>query len=201
MIVFGTHGVKLPTQAEFESAHLYNRLGVDKLFGQAFYLLIAKYAHEVCFSDPSRPAVFAVDETWRVTLSEEGAAIVLEFIRDGRKVKAIILLGSHDPEVDFGNETLSGLIGTKIVMRHRDRRLAEKSVRWLGFDPTVREDLVDRVQSLSPQDKNGNVPPDRRGEALIVDPMDQFGSLTILPPARRSRAQAISSTPPTRATA
>ena len=72
MTVFGTHGVKLPTQAELESAHLYNRLGVEKLFGQAFYLLIAKYAHEVCFSDPSRPAVFAVDETWRVTLVRGG---------------------------------------------------------------------------------------------------------------------------------
>ena len=115
MTVFGTNGVKLPTQAELESSHLYHRLGVEKLFGQAFYLLIAKYAHEVCFSDPSRPAVFAVDETWRVTLSEEGAAIVLEFIRDGRKVKAIILLGSHDPDVDFGGETLSR------ADRHQDR--------------------------------------------------------------------------------
>lgn len=201
MIVFGTHGVKLPSQSELESAHLYSRLGVDKLFGQAFYLLIAKYAHEVCFRDPSRAAVFAVDETWRVTLSEEGAAIVLEFIRDGRKVKAIILLGSHDPEIDFGNETLSGLIGTKVVMRHRNRRLAEKSVTWHGFDPAVREDLVEQVQALSPQDKNGQVPPDRRGEAFIVDPMGQFGSLTILPPARRERAEAISSTPPARTAA
>lgn len=199
MTVFGTHGVKLPTQAELESAHLYNRLGVEKLFGQAFYLLIARYAHEVCFSDPSRPAVFAVDETWRVTLSEEGAAIVLEFIRDGRKVKAIILLGSHDPEVDFGGETLSGLIGTKIVMRHRNRRLAEKSVAWLGFDPGVRVDLVEKVQSLSPQDKNGVVPPERRGESIVVDPMSQFGDLKILPPARTKRAEAISSTPPSRA--
>ena len=198
MTVFGTHGVKLPTQAELESAHLYNRLGVEKLFGQAFYLLIAKYAHEVCFSDPSRPAVFAVDETWRVTLSEEGAAIVLEFIRDGRKVKAIILLGSHDPEVDFGGETLSGLIGTKIVMRHRNRRLAEKSVAWLGFDPDLRADLVEKVQSLSPQDKDGVVPPERRGESIVVDPMSQFGDLKILPPARRERAEAISSTPPSR---
>jgi hypothetical protein len=72
-------------------------------------------------------------------------------------------------------------------------------VRWLGFNPAVREDLIEKVQSLSPQDKNGIVPPDRRGEALIVDPMAQFGSLTILPPARSSRAQAINSTPPTRA--
>ena len=201
MIVFGSSGVKLPTQGELESAHLYNRLGVDKLFGQALFLLIAKYAHEVCFRDPSRAAVFAVDETWRVTLSEEGAAIVLEFIRDGRKVKAIILLGSHDPEIDFGNETLSGLIGTKVVMRHRNRRLAEKSVTWHGFDATVREDLVEQVQALSPQDKNGQVPPDRRGEAFIVDPMGQYGSLTILPPARRERAEAISSTPPARTAA
>ena len=200
MTVIGTHGVKLPTQAELESAHRYNRLGVEKLFGQAFYLLIAKYAHELCFSDPSRPAVFVVDETWRVTLSEEGAAIVLEFIRDGRKVKAIILLGSHDPEVDFGNDTLSGLIGTKIVMRHRNRRLAEKSVSWLGFDAAVRADLVEKVQGLSPQDKDGVVPPGRRGEALMVDPMAQFGALTVLPPARSERAEAISSTPPTRAT-
>lgn len=198
MTVFGTHGVKLPTQAELESAHRYNRLGVDKLFGQAFYLLIANYAHEVCFSDRSRPAVFAVDETWRVTLSEEGAAIVLEFIRDGRKVKAIILLGSHDPEVDFGGETLSGLIGNKIVMRQRNRRLAEKCVAWLGFDPAVRIDLVERVQTLSPQDRDGVVPPERRGEAVLVDAMGQFGDLKILPPARRERAEAISSTPPSR---
>ena len=123
---------------------------------------------------------------------------MLEFIRDGRKVKAIILLGSHDPEVDFGGETLSGLIGTKIVMRHRNRRLAEKSVAWLGFDPDVRVDLVEQVQGLSPQDKNGVVPPDRRGESIVVDPMSQFGDLKILPPARTERAEAISSTPPSR---
>ncbi|HEY5880842.1 MAG TPA: hypothetical protein VIU11_18160, partial [Nakamurella sp.] len=93
------------------------------------------------------------------------------------------------------------LIGTKIVMRHRNRRLAEKSVAWLGFDPNARIDLVEQVQGLSPQDKNGSVPPDRRGEALIVDPMAQFGNLTILPPARTERAKAISSTPPTRTSA
>jgi hypothetical protein len=42
------------------------------------------------------------------------------------------------------------------------------------------------------------VPPDRRGESIVVDPMSQFGDLKILPPARRERAEAISSTPPSR---
>lgn len=197
MIVVGTHGVKIPTEAELTSAHRYNRLGVDKLFGQAFFLLIAKYAYEVCFRDASQPAMFFVDETWRVTLSEEGSAIVLEFLRDGRKVKASIYLGSHDPTIDFGNETISALIGTKIVLRHRSKSLAEKAVRWLGFDPAERLDLVESVQSFSPQNAKGEVPPERRGEGMMVDSMAQFGYIKILPPARPSRAAAVGSTPPT----
>ena len=197
MIVVGTHGVKIPTEAELTSAHRYNRLGVDKLFGQAFFLLIAKYAYEVCFRDASQPAMFFVDETWRVTLSEEGSAIVLEFLRDGRKVKASIYLGSHDPTIDFGNETISALIGTKIVLRHRSKSLAEKAVRWLGFDPAQRPDLVESVQSFSPQNAKGEVPPERRGEGMMVDSMAQFGYIKILPPARPSRAAAVGSTPPT----
>lgn len=198
MIVVGTHGVKLPTEGELTSAHRYSRLGVDKLFGQAFFLLIAKYAYEVCFRDASQPAMFIVDETWRVTLSEEGSTIVLEFLRDGRKVKASIYLGSHDPTVDFGNETISALIGTKIVLRHRSKSLAHKAVRWLGFDPDERPDLVETVQSLSPQNADGVVPPQRAGEGIMVDSMGQFGYLKILPPARPARAEAVKSTPPSR---
>lgn len=199
MIVIGTHGVKLPTTAELNTPHRYQRLGIDKLFGQAFFLLATRYAYEVCFGDPDEPALFIVDETWRVTSSEEGTALVLEFLRDGRKVKAGVMLGSHDPSTDFGNDTVADLIGYKVVLRHRSPGLAKRSIRWLGFDPDIRVDLVETVQELSPQNEKGVVPSERAGEGVMVDARNRFGHIKILGPARPQRAEAVSSTPAGRA--
>ena len=200
MVVIGTHGIKLPTTAELNTEHRYQRLGIDKLFGQAFFLLAAHYAYEVCFGDPGEPALFIVDEAWRVTSSEEGTAIVFEFLRDGRKVKAGVLLGSHDPSIDFGNETVAQLIGYKVVLRHRSAELARRSLRWLGFDPEERPELVEAVQELSPQNESGVVPSERAGEGVMVDARNRFGYVKVLGPARPQRTVAVSSTPAGRAT-
>ena len=203
MVVVGTHGIQLPSTAELSTPHRYQRLDVAKLFGQAFFLLATSYAYEVCFGDPADPALFVVDETWRVTQSEEGAAKLLEFVRDGRKVKAGVVLGSHDPAGgavdgagDFGSATIAGLIGYKVVLRHRSPELARNCVRWLGFDPAERPDLVEHIQKMSPQNEAGVVAPERRGEGVMVDARNRFGYITVLPPARAARASALDSTPP-----
>lgn len=199
MTVIGTYGIKLPTTAELNTEHRYQRLPVEKLFGQAFFLLSTHYAYEVCFGDPDEPALFICDEAWRVTQSEEGAGICLEFVRDGRKVKAASMFGLHDAANDFGDATIAGLIGYKVGMRHRSEGLARNSLRWLGFDAEERGDLLKQVQELSPQDDTGHVPIERRGEAVMVDARGRLGFLKILGPAQPSREQAVRSTPASRA--
>ena len=102
------------------------------------YALTAALARSICFRDPHVFGLFVVDETHSVTISPEGAAEILAFVRDGRKHRAAVALGSHDPEADFGSDTLRGLIPVRILMRHSDPVLAARGLRWLDLDPTSR---------------------------------------------------------------
>ena len=96
------------------------------------------------------------------------------FVRDGRKHFAVLVLGSHDPEADFGDETMRGLIPIRIVHRQEDETLAKKSLRWLGMD-AEDEDLVNELRTdTSPQIGN-QVPRERRGEAYMRDATGKIG--------------------------
>ena len=124
-----------------------------------------------------------------------------QFVRQGRRPKAILLTGSHDPERDFGNETTRKLIPTRIVMRHTDEDLARASVRFLGVpeDDPMFEQLVEILRTdTSPVDgdSSGGVHPDRRGECFIRDAFGTIGDARILGPAQPHLAAAVTSTPP-----
>jgi hypothetical protein len=101
-----------------------------------------------------------------------------------------VVLGSHDPEADFGSPTLRGLIPTRILMRHRDKTLARRGLAWLDLDPDD-EELVDLVRTdMSPVLGDG-VPEHRRGECLIRDTSGNVGRGKVLVPAVRERALAV----------
>lgn len=190
--VIRTHTVQLPSREELEHEHLFEQLGLEKLYGRALNALIAALARHVCFADTSVLAGFVVSEAHAMTISFEGERELVDLIRDGRKHRAVVLLDSHDPEADFGSPTLRGLIPTRILMRHRDKTLAKRGLAWLDLDPTD-ESLVEMVRAdTSPlAGADGMTPLHRRGEATMRDMAGNLGRVKILLPARPERSAAI----------
>lgn len=191
-VVIRTHTLQLPSREELEHEHLFEQLGLEKLFGRALNALIAALARHVCFADTSVLAGFVVSEAHSMTISFEGERELVDFVRDGRKHRAVVLLDSHDPEADFGSPTLRGLIPTRILMRHRDKTLAKRGLAWLDLDPED-ESLVEMVRhDTSPLGPDGKaVPVHRRGEATMRDMSGNVGRVKVLLPARAVRADAI----------
>ncbi|GAB4590085.1 ATP-binding protein [Nocardia sp. IFM 10818] len=200
-IVFRTHLVQLPTQAQVSAPHLFKELPLEKRVGRATYALIAYYARELCFSDPSQPCLFALDECHRLTRAEEGLDVAVEFVREGRKESAYILLGSQDPDEGMGSETLRGLIPTKITMRQKDPRLARKSLAFVGLDPDDPALLKELVEETSPatgkDPATGReyVEPHRRGEGYMRDAFGNIARIKVLPPSSPARRAAVMTTP------
>ncbi len=193
--VIRTHTLLLPSREELEHQHLFEQLGLEKIFGRAMYALIASLARHVCFADRSVLGLFVVDEAHSVTISPEGEREIVDFVRDGRKHRAAVALGSHDPEADFGSPTLRGLIPTRILMRHRDKTLAQRGLAWLDLDASD-ESLVDLVRNdMSPVQANG-VPEHRRGECLIRDTSGNVGRGKVLVPAVAERGLAVRTSGP-----
>ena len=186
-----THTLALPSREELENAHLFAQLGLEKLFGRALNALIAALARHVCFADTSMLAGFVVSEAHSMTISFEGERELVEFVRDGRKHRAVVLLDSHDPQADFGSATLRGLIPTRILMRHRDKTLATRGLAWLDLDEND-QDLLELVRTgLSPVVDGQAVPEHRRGECLIRDMSGNIGRGKILLPSAPARNAAI----------
>jgi len=196
-VIIRTHTLRLPSRDELEHQHLFEQLGLEKIFGRAMYALIAAIARTVSFDDLDRLAGFVVDEAHAVMISPEAEREIADFIRDGRKHHAAVLLGSHDPLADFGSPTMRQLIPTRILMRHRDKDLAANSLKWLGLDPTD-QDLLDLVcTNMSPVSPGEGVPPHRRGECLIRDTSGNVGRGKVLVPSVRERGLAVMTSGPT----
>lgn len=194
-LVICTRGTDLPTAAELTNQHLFNQLSIEKIFGRSLYALLARIGKEFCFRDRETLALFIVDEAHHITRSPEGEYVVETIVREGRKHRAAIALGSHDPEEEFGGEVTRGLIPVRIVMRHTDRKLAARALRWLGLDE-ADTDLLDMVTAdLSPMGDDNKVIRGREGEALLRDAAQRYGRLQVLPPARDERFRSILSTP------
>jgi ABC-type lipoprotein export system ATPase subunit len=195
-IVIGTAGLQLPSREELLHEHLFRSMRLERIFGRAVYTLAVGVIRSLAFARPDEMAVVPLDEAHHVTASPESQAEVVELVRDGRKHQAAVLLASHDPEADFGSDTLQGLIPTRIAGRQSDPELARKSLRWLGLDPDDAELVEMLVRDTSPvNESTGQVPEGRRGEALMRDSRGRIGRIKILPPASPVRAQAVLTTP------
>jgi len=196
-VVIRTHTLELPARNELEHEHLFTQMRLEKIFGRAMYALIAGLARQICFSDTRVLGLLVVDEAHHITSSPEGEREIVDFVRDGRKHRAAVALGSHDPEEDFGSPTLRGLIPTRILMRHRDKTLARRGLAWLDMDPRD-EDLVELLtQQTSPVGPNG-VAEDRRGEAFLRDSSGNVGRIKVLAPCMAARNEAVRTSPPER---
>jgi hypothetical protein len=194
-IVIRTHTLELPKAEELNTAHLFEQMRLEKIFGRATYALIAGLARQICFADLTRLGLFVVDEAHHLTSSPEGEREIIDFVRDGRKHSAAVILGSHDPEADFGSPTLRGLIPTRILMRHRDKTLAKRGLAWLDLDPND-EELVELVVSGTSPVGPAGVPENRRGEAFMRDSSGNVGRIKVLAPSLPDRNRAVRSSPP-----
>jgi hypothetical protein len=194
-VIIRTHTLELPNKTELETPHLFAQMRLEKVFGRAMYALIAGVARQICFKDITRLGAFLVDEAHHLTSSPEAEREIIDFVRDGRKHTAAVLLGSHDPEADFGSATLRGLIPTRILMRHRDKTLAQRGLAWLDMDPTDEELVEMLVADTSPVGPHG-VDEWRRGEAFIRDSSGNIGRLKVLAPSVPARNKAVMTSPP-----
>jgi AAA-like domain len=198
-VVFRTHLLELPDADELNHAHRFAQMSLEKIFGRAVYALITAIARHRCFADRTRLGVFVVDEAYSVTSSPEGLSELKVFVRDGRKHLAALIIGSHDPEADFGDEVMRGLIPFRVLMRHTDAVLAERGLRWLlALQPDQQVDpaLIDLITTkTSPPEDATTVRPERRGECLVRDFQGRVGRCKVLLPAVAHRAQAILTTP------
>ena len=193
-IVIRTASVQLPRPGELEADHLFKEMVPEKIFGRALYALIVGLARRICFADPTRLGMFCVPEAHHVTSSPEGQHELIEFVRDGRKHSAAVVLDSHDPLADFGSETLRGLIPTRILMRQTDETLARNGLRWLGLDSEDAALLDELMTDVSPKTAHG-VEEWRRGEAFMRDANGNIGRIKVLLPALADRQAAAKSTP------
>lgn len=194
-IVFLTHGVSLPSRSQLVSGNQYRKPGPEKLFGQAMYALLVRIAREICFRDPNELAVFAADELAHITATEQGDEEITEFLRDGRKHGAPVILASQDAR-DLGNEIARGLIKNRILMRQTDPDLAIANLEWFhkgfGQDPELVRIVT---EDLSPVGTDGKVPENRRGEGLMRDARGRMGKIRKTTSLRPERREATLSTP------
>lgn len=189
-----TDGLEQPTRDELMNESLKNELSVEKIVGRAIYALLAAIGKFRCFEDSSQMALFLVDECYHMTTSPEGENEIISLIRDGRKHKAAIALGSHDAKHDFGGEVLRGLIPLRFVFRCRDETIAKNNLAWLGLKEERWVETV--MKHLSPMGSDGKVPLHRRGECLVRDSLNRFGKAQIMAPRNPARRKAVLTTPP-----
>src|SRR5699024_384574 len=111
-------------------------------------------------------------------------------IRDGRKHRASVILGTQDVD-DLGDDVLRGLIPVRLIFRQRDEPLARKALSYVGLQPDGNDEeaLELLLKNTSPVTADGVVP-HRRGEAFMRDGAGNIGRIKVLAPARADRRKA-----------
>lgn len=193
--VVRTHTLALPTVDELTLTHAYANLPWRKRLGHALYELVGLLAREQ-FLQPGRFGALVVDEAYHFTATTVGKQIIEEFVRDGRKHSAGIILASQDPKADYATAA-HNLIPNRFAFRNRDATAAANTMEWLGVDIERDAYLINQLRKHTspPVGRNESVAPNRRGECFIADGYGRIGRGKILGPAREDRARAVSTTP------
>ncbi|MHC9295423.1 ATP-binding protein [Mycobacterium sp. LTG2003] len=191
-----THTLSLPKPQELTLSHAYANLPWRKRLGHTLYELVGLLAREQFMSNRDRFGALIADEAYHFTTSTVGQQIVEEFVRDGRKTQAGIILASHDPKADYAGVALD-LVPNRFGFRHRDKTLAQNTLEWLGADIERDRYLVKQLRhnTSPPIGRKEYVEPNRRGECFIADGRGRIGRGKILGPARVDRQTAIITTP------
>lgn len=170
-IVFHAPDLTLPDRATLLSEHLSRQLLPEQVFSQALLYLVAAVARAVTFRDTSRFAAALFDESWALTASMQGRALLLEAIRDGRKHNAAVWLLSQHPD-DLGDDALAHLLGNRFVFR-QPQGAGEAALGFLGMEP--EDQWVELVEwGLRREGTEG-------ARCLWLDVRGRLGQVEILP--------------------
>ncbi|MFF3214140.1 ATP-binding protein [Streptomyces sp. NPDC002886] len=187
LVVVTTTGLTLPPREAFSDIEVLRQQPLEALIGRAVLYLIAAIARQAAFTDPERFCLVAMDESYWLTSSAEGSALVHEILHDGRKHGAGAFLGAHDEE-ELGKD--SALIAYRFLARTTDTARAAKGLRFLGLDGEDKDLLRLVTTALSPVGQVG-----REGEMLLRDPRMQVGRIkVVVPPVPRIK-ESIYTTP------
>ncbi|GED40619.1 type IV secretion system protein VirB4 [Microbacterium oxydans] len=197
-IVFLTAGLTVPDQSELFNKHLFEEMDLEKIVGRALNAMLIGVSRSICFQDDDDLATAYIDECYAVTSSPEGARDVKIWVKDGRKHRARVGLGSQE-DTDFGSAR--GLLRIRYNMRQTDESVAFQNVKWMtGMkeDEDVNLGLVREVTELSPVGADSMVLPGREGESFMRDQQGRIGKWQKSLPERPHRRAAVLSTPPAR---
>lgn len=197
-IVFLTAGLTVPDAAELYNKHIFEEMELEKIVGRALNAMLIGVSRSIAFQDDDDLASIYIDECYAVTNSPEGARDVKITVKDGRKHRARIGLGSQEDE-DFGSSR--GLLRIRYNMRQPDESIAFSNVKWMTGakeDEDVNLGIVREVTELSPVGADSIVLPGREGEAFMRDQQGRIGKWQKTLPERPSRRAAVLSTPPAR---
>lgn len=126
--VWRTHCFSQPNGDQLLHEHLFRQLPPEKILGRAYYRVLVGLGRRLCFADRSRVAALGLDEMYDAMSNPENVEDLEAFVRRGRRPKALIVAGGHDAG-DGGSDVLTGLIPTRVVMRHRDKTLATRALQ------------------------------------------------------------------------
>jgi hypothetical protein len=193
--IFCTHGLELPTAEDLASESARADMSVEKIIGRATYAYLSRVGKNIMYADDTQETLFMVSEAHHMTAVPEGEAVLRDILKTGRKHKGAVGLDTHAAS-ELGPPELRALIPQRFVYRTRDDGLARENLAYL--DPSyATEEYVDLVtKDLSPLGPDGEVPLERRGEALYRDPFNRVGKIKVLIPQDARRAKAVLTTPP-----
>lgn len=197
--VFCTHGMTLPSKEELDRDSHRNDLSLAKKMGRAAYAYLAEIGAHIMYEDSSQEVLFLVDEAHHMTGSAEGSQIIKKAMKDGRKHKAAVGLGTHAAD-ELGDENLRGLIPQRFCFRTRDKQMAIKNLRWLDETYATDEYVEMLTKNTSPLDSENSVPMNRRGECFYRDPMNRIGKIKVEIPQNPDRRNTVLTSPPKKAT-
>ncbi|MDG4857051.1 ATP-binding protein [Streptomyces sp. T-3] len=186
MIVFTTAGLTLPPKEAFGNVEVLRQQPLEALIGRAVLYLIAAIARQIAFTDPDRFCALAADEIWWLTGSAEGAALVSEFLHDGRKHGAGLIAAAQDA-LELGPDR--GLMAYRALSRTTDRERARRAIDFIGLDPDDDELLRMVTTDLAPAKQN------REGEVLLTCPRMNTGRIKVVIPSIERIASRITTTP------
>ncbi len=184
-LIWGTHGVEMPTPEEITSEHLFKRMSDNKRMGRAIYSLFSWFSTNLCFRDPNEAALQNIDEFHHILASPEATQAQMKFLRLMRHVKAMTHYQTQLAE--FPSDML-GLIGTRLVLRVDPSTLDGAVTFLLGEqkNPELRAALKAKILKHNAPGRGAGVLRMHRGEEA------QIGEVQTFPPFTEARRIAAS---------
>ena len=161
-VVLWTPNLDLPDMNQLQNPVLAAQISQEQYWAQAYVFLVSAIARATVSADRSRFGLAVFDEAWSLASSPQGAQLLIELTRDGRKRNAAAMVLSQSP--DHAPEELYAYATNTFMFRQDDSAQAALQLKALGMDQSPAN--VELIQSL----RNGQcVYRDRRGRVGLVN--------------------------------